>query len=161
MPVSVSGYPSRVVASAALCLGLISAGAGGDSFASRAEAAAKTNVCALLSLGELRPVWGKEMTTRPAAELPQADGCDWVAVDHRGGLLTVRIIPKNYYEEPSLARGFKMLPGVGDKAWVVPELGGWRAAAMKGAKVAVIQVDGGTSNQDKTVALLKKIVGKI
>jgi hypothetical protein len=164
MPVPGPGRPLQIIAAAVLCLSIVSAGGpAGYGIGSPAQAAAtkSADVCGMLSSAQLRPMWGKEMATRHAAELPQTLGCDWGATDGRGGLLTVRVIPSRYYEEPSLARGFKLLPGIADKAYVLPELGGWRAGALKGAKAVVIQVDGGKSNQNTAVTLLKTLVRKI
>ncbi len=119
-------------------------------------------VCAMLSTNDLRAWWGKDMEVRKMVmELPQAAGCDWGATDGKGGLLTVRIVPARYYTEPTLGHGFKRLSGIAEKAFVVPQLGGWSAGARKGAKAVVIQTDGGTSNDKTAITVLKKVIAQI
>jgi hypothetical protein len=119
------------------------------------------SVCAMLSPSDLRAWWGKDMAVRPATDLPQAAACDWGATDGGGGLLTVRIVPPSYYTEPKLGKGFKRLTGIGDKAYVAPQLGGWVAGAVKGKLAVVIQVDGGKSTEATAVTVLKTLVRKI
>jgi hypothetical protein len=95
------------------------------------------------------------------ADIPQTTGCDWGAVDGAGGLLTVRLIPARYYTAPTLAKDYAVLPGIGDKAYVISELGGWRAGALKGRDAVIIQVDGGKSNRNTAVTVLKMVVRKM
>jgi hypothetical protein len=162
MTISSSNDLPRVIASAALLLGLVCAGGpAGIGIVSSAQAASSAGVCAMLSSGELHSLWGKDMKLRDAPGLPQAQGCDWEAADGHGGFLTVRVVPARYYTEPKLGNGFKALTGIGDKAFVVQDLGGWNAGARKGAKAVVIHVDGGKTNQGTAVTLITELIRKI
>src|ERR1700736_2892221 len=120
-----------------------------------ASAAAKAgNVCAMLSTADISRMWGKPMAIEPmGVELPQATGCNWRATDHHG-LLTVRIVPASYYPAPDAAPGYAAVHGIGDAANVLPQMGGWAAAAKKGAKAVVVQVDGGKSNKSTALTVL-------
>jgi hypothetical protein len=127
-----------------------------------APAAAKAgNVCAMLSTADVSRMWGKAMAIKPIEmELPQATGCNWGATDGHG-LLTVRIVPASYYPDPDAAPGYAAVRGIGDAANVLPSLGGWTAAARKGAKAVVVQVDGGRSNKSTALTVLKTVLSKI
>ncbi len=144
----------RVIALAvSLC---VIGGVAGFGGASRAEAA-NPKVCAMLSASDLRGWWGKEMTV---SKEPGIVDCQWVPADGSQGTLTVQIVPARYYDEPKLGNGFKKLPGIGDGAYVVNDLG-WVAGALKGKKAVVIRVSGGKTTRDTAVTILKKLVPKV
>jgi len=141
---------------AILCLS-IAAAFGGAGFS--VAAASAPSVCGMLSSSNLRSWFGKEMVVRPNADLPQARGCQWVPADGSAGGLVVTIAPARYYVAPKLGAGFKALSGIGDKAYIVPSLGGWEAGAVKGKNTIGIRTP--SMSQEKAIALLKTIVGKM
>jgi hypothetical protein len=77
------------------------------------------------------------------------------------GFMTVRIIPPRYLPEPKLGKSFAILDGIGNKANIVEDMGGWNVGAIKGAKAVVIHVDGGKSSRSMAVTMLKKYVQKL
>jgi hypothetical protein len=127
-----------------------------------APAATNTaNVCAMLSTADVSRMWGKTMAIEPMGmNLPGVAGCDWSAPDGHG-LLTVRIVAASDYPDPSAAPGYATVRGIGDAANVLPSLGGWTAAARKGAKAVVVQVDGGRSNRSTALTVLKTVLSKV
>ena len=94
-------------------------------------------------------------------DLPQASGCDWEGADGKSGFMTVRVIPPRYLPEPSMGKSFAKLPGIGDKANIVEDMGGWNVGAIKGAKAVVIHVEGGKASRSMAVTMLKKYVQKL
>ncbi|MDB5093818.1 MAG: hypothetical protein JWO85_1919 [Candidatus Eremiobacteraeota bacterium] len=120
------------------------------------------NVCAMVSGGEIGALFGKKMQPKPPEmDLPQSSGCDWEAADGKSGFMTVRIIPPRYLPEPKLGKSFAILDGIGNKANIVEDMGGWNVGAIKGAKAVVIHVDGGKSSRSMAVTMLKKYVQKL
>jgi hypothetical protein len=112
-----------------------------------AEASKKPiDVCAMLSANDVRGWFGKDMTPQlPPIPIPGAPGCDWNGSDD--ALLTVRLIPANYYEDLHGSRNYERVTGIGDKANVASVLNGWSASAVKGRIAAKVQVFGGKSNR--------------
>ena len=124
---------------------------------SRADAA-NPKVCAMLSASELRGWFGKEMTV---SKLPGIVDCQWVPAAGSDGSLTVQIVSARYYEEPSLAKGFTKLRGIGDGGFVAKDFPKWRAGAWKGKKAVMIGVDGEKTTRETAIAILKTLVRKI
>ncbi len=86
--------------------------------------------CAVLPASQLRSWFGKEVLSKPT----------------RGGPPTHRF-------------GYRALPGIGEKAYIVPVQGGWEAGAVKGNK----SVWARSPNLSNTIApaLLKTTVAKL
>jgi hypothetical protein len=113
----------------------------------------------MLSANQLHSWLGKSMKLGDMSDMPQAQGCQWLPADGSDGGLTVQIVPARYYLEPKLGHGFKKLTGVGQRAYIVPSLGGWEAGALKGSKAVVIGTPG--ISQLNAIAVLKTLAGKI
>ena len=113
----------------------------------------------MLSPNQLHSWFGKAMKLGSMSDMPQAQGCQWLPADGSVGGLTAQIVPARYYTEPKLGNGFKTLAGIGEKAYILPSLGGWEAGALKGSKAVVI----GTPNISRAnaIAVLKTLAGKI
>jgi hypothetical protein len=84
-------------------------------------------------------------------------GCQWLA-GNGGGDVIVTVAPKEYHEIPSLADGYKELTDVGEKGFVVPELGGWAAGAIDGDDAVRVSVAGPKANEAVAIALLKESI---
>lgn len=124
-----------------------------------ASAAPAPNACAMLSSSQLRTWFGKEMVPQATAGIPQAQGCQWAPKDGSQGALTLTIAPARYYVAPSLGKGFMRLNGIGEKAYIVPSLGGWEAGAVKGSKVVGIRTP--AMSQHVAITVLKTLVAKL
>ena len=127
------------------------------------KATAKTtNACALVSSTDLRSWFGEELTARAdLLKKPQASECIWNGNGNESGQLIVQIVPARYYEEPKLAPDFRRLVGIGEKAYLISELGGWRGAALKGRSAVAIRLDGGKSSRATALAALETLVRKL
>jgi hypothetical protein len=81
-------------------------------------------------------------------------GCQWVdSGDESDAILT--IVAPRYYEEPSLVKGFKRLPGLGKKAWVAPDAG-WRAGVLLDDVAIMVSLDSKKASEAATVAFLQE-----
>jgi hypothetical protein len=145
----------RVAIIATLCVSVL----GGVAMTGGRPAAANSpTVCAMLSANQLHSWFGKTMKLGDMSDMPQAQGCQWLPADGSDGSMTAQIVPARYYNEPKLGNGFKKLTGVGEKAYIVPSLGGWEAGALKGSKAVVIRADISRAN---AIAVLKTFAAKI
>ena len=126
-----------------------------------AEGAKKPiDVCAMLSTNDVRGWFGTDMVPQqPPIPVPGSLGCDWNGSGD--ALLTVRLIPPDYYVEPRRAPKYERIAGIGSKAYVAYELHGWTSGAVKGRIAALVQVFGGKSNRDTSLTVLKSIVRQI
>ena len=70
----------------------------------------------------------------------------------------VQVVPSGYLVPPTLARGFKAVPGLGAKGYVVPEMGGWTAGAVDGEVGIAVSVSGKNAKEDAAVALLQETI---
>lgn len=81
-------------------------------------------------------------------------GCQWADKDGAGYAL-LQIVPEEYYETPSRAPGYKKLPDVGKRGFVVPEEGGWGGGVIKGGQGIRFSIKG-TSTEAMAVMFLKE-----
>lgn len=83
-------------------------------------------------------------------------GCSWTDKDDEAqAILTV--VGPNYFPEPSLAKGFKRLQGIGKKAWVAPDAG-WSAGALFDDIAIVVNLDGKKASEATVVAFLQEAI---
>lgn len=119
--------------------------------------AAANPVCKLFTSAEVARYIGK-----PVAKMGNAamgSGCQWSTKDYEGDMM-VQVVPAQYHEEPRLAKGFKRLPDLGNKAFVVPEMGGWKAAVLRGQESIVVSVAGPAASEQGAVGLLKETLAR-
>jgi hypothetical protein len=84
-------------------------------------------------------------------------GCQWLAT-HGSGNVIVSVVPAQYHERPTLGEGFKEVPDVGAKGFVVPDLGGWVAGAIVGKDAIRVSVAGAAAGETSALALLKETI---
>jgi hypothetical protein len=143
----------RIAAISALCF---SAAVGSSS-----PALAAKDVCTMLSPNELHSWWGTDLRVSTiVAPIPQSNSCHWEAPGLNDASLIVQIVPARYYPlgEYKGSKGFKMLSGIGEKAFVSTSYFGWTAAAIKGTKAVVVGTMGGKSNGDTAITVLKRLL---
>jgi hypothetical protein len=86
-------------------------------------------------------------------------GCQWASKDDEGDMM-VQIVPASYHEQPKLAKGFQAMPNLGTKGFVVPEMGGWKAAVLRSEESIIVTVAGPAASQQTAVALLKETLAR-
>jgi hypothetical protein len=119
--------------------------------------AANNPVCKLFTAAEASKYVGK--TVGAGENAAMGSGCQWAAKDDDGDMM-VQIVPATYHEQPTLAKGFQRLPEIGAKAFVLPEMGGWKAATLRGEESIIVSVAGPAANQQTAVALLKETLAR-
>lgn len=85
-------------------------------------------------------------------------GCMWATKSDAAGnsnTMMVVVVPERYYEAASLGKGFRKLPDVGKKGFVVPDMG-WAAGAILGKEFIRVQLDGGPASESTVIELLKE-----
>ena len=139
------------LAAATAAIAIVTAAAG----LAPAQATQRTKTCTSLSNATVSGWFGKSMEP---SKIPGIVDCQWVPADKSQGSLTIQVVPARYYDEPSLAPQFKRLKGIGDRAFVDQDMGGWNAGTLKGAKALVIHVDGGKTDRTTAIAVLKTLL---
>ena len=119
--------------------------------------AANNPVCKLFTAAEASKYVGK--TVGDGKNAAMGSGCQWAAKDYDGDMM-VQIVGASYHEEPSLAKGYKAMPDLGTKGFVVPEMGGWKAAVLRGKESIIVSLAGPAASQQTVVALLKETLSR-
>ena len=116
--------------------------------------AASNPLCKLFTEAEVAAYEG--IGVNPGKDAAIGMGCQWTDVAGDNSAM-VQVVPANYHEPTSEAPGFKKLAGVGSEGFIVPQMGGWHAAAIAGSH-SVNVLTGGKSDEAKTVAFLKEAI---
>ena len=119
--------------------------------------AANNPVCKLFTAAEASKYVGK--TVGDGKNAAMGSGCQWAAKDYEGDMM-VQVVPASYHEEPKLAKGFQAMPSLGTRGFVVPEMGGWKAAVLRGQESILVTVAGPAASQQTVVALLKETLAR-
>jgi hypothetical protein len=112
-------------------------------------------LCKLFTVDEIASYEGAPVSA--GANAAMGTGCQWVHRQGDGNTM-IQVVTARYYEESGEA--VKSLPGVGEKAFVTPDMGGWKAGAIQRDK-AIIVSTGGTSSEAKVIALLKEAMKRV
>lgn len=116
--------------------------------------AASNPQCKLFTRGEIAAYEGT--TVNAGTDAAMGTGCQWVDSAGNGSAM-VQIVAADDHEPASAAPGFKTLKDVGSEGFIVPQMGGWHAAAIAGAH-SINVLTGGKSDEAKTTAFLKEAI---
>jgi hypothetical protein len=116
--------------------------------------AANNAQCQMFSPAEIAAYVGAKVG--PGKNAAGGAGCQWSDNNYEADAI-VTVVPTRYYEEPSLVKGFKRLPGIGKKAWVAPDAG-WRAGVLLDDAAILVSLDGKKANEAATVAFLQEAI---
>lgn len=149
----------------ALAILLVAAAADGQNPKKTADAltgnakgpAAGNPLCKLFTVAEASKYVGKPVGAGENAAMQSA--CQWAAKDDDGDMM-VQIVDAAHHEQPTLAKGFQRLPEFGPKAFVVPEMGGFKAATVRGNESIIVSVSGTGVTAQTAVALLKDTLNR-
>ncbi len=124
-----------------------------DVLAGDAKGSATANAqCQLFSPAEISAYVGA--TVGPGKHAAGGASCQWTDENGEADAILTVVAPR-YYEEPSLVKGFKRLPGLGRKAWVAPDAG-WRAGVLLDDVAILVSLDGKKASEATTVAFLQE-----
>jgi hypothetical protein len=65
------------------------------------------------------------------------------------------------WSPPTLADGYVELTGIGEKAYVVPEMGGFAAGALDGRHIIVVGLAGDGASAESAGSLLRLVVERV
>lgn len=117
-------------------------------------------VCPFVTAAQLEAIL--QVSVHLSQTSNNTDQCDWDSPDDPDGIVTVTVVGGDYWEKPSLAPSYKELSGIGREAYVLSELGGWKAGALlEEDKVIVVQVDVTGETEAMAVELLKTVRSNI
>lgn len=119
--------------------------------------AANNSLCKLFTPAEASKYVGKIVGNGQNAAM--GSGCQWAAKDDDGDMM-VQIVSASYHEQPTLAKGYKAMPELGTKGFVVPEMGGWKAAVIRDKESIIVTVAGPAASQQTAIALLKETLSR-
>ena len=117
------------------------------------KSAAENPQCKLYTLAEVKKYMGEPVTAGQNAAL--GTGCQWIAKSENGDMM-VQVVPASYHVPPTLGKGYRTLPDVGTQGFILPELGGWAAGAIKGDESIHVSMAGPGSKAEIVIDLLKE-----
>ena len=126
-----------------------------------ASPASQEGLCSLFAREEIEGLLGTPVENGDVTG-PLGTACQWNGSADDSAYAQVQVISDtSYWEKPTLAKGYEELDAIGKEAFVVPELGGWRAGAVTDASVIMVSVSGGTSNRDTAIRLLRNSLERL
>jgi hypothetical protein len=122
------------------------------------QEAANNPQCKLFTPAELAKYVGEPVSAGRNA----MGGCQWVTTRTRAdgseGDVMIVVVPARYHERPTLGKGFKEVPDVGARGFVVQDMGGWVAGAIVGKDAIRVALDGAAASETSAIALLKETI---
>jgi hypothetical protein len=115
--------------------------------------AADNPQCKMFTAAEVAKYIGEPVSGPGNAAM--GTGCQWMARDGSGHAM-VQVVAGKDHNPPSGANGFREVPDVGKDGFVVPEMGGWAAGAVRGKTAVEVSVRGRSASPDLAVALLRE-----
>jgi hypothetical protein len=116
--------------------------------------AASNPQCKLFTPEEIAAFEGTPVAAGKNAAMGMA--CQWTDVQGNDSAM-LQVVRASDHEPASGAPGFKALPDIGKDGFIVPQMGGWHAAAISGSH-SVNVLTGGKSDEARTIAFLKEAI---
>lgn len=117
-----------------------------------ATAASANAPCGMFKPAELERFVG----TKLSAGRDGGIGCKWWATKDDGHV-TVTVVEARSHEPRTKAKGYRLLPDIGTKGFVVPE-SGWLASTIVGNESVLVWIDGPTASEAQVIALLQETI---
>ena len=121
----------------------------------QSSSSAGARICGWFSPAEIGKYLGAAVK---AGEVngPLDSQCQWVGQsDSSRTFISIQMVSARHWEVPDQADDFRRVKGVGDAAYVLPEFGGWKAAAKAGKEAVYVSGGGETLTAEKTLDLLR------
>jgi hypothetical protein len=142
-----------------LCVTPACAGANGDSRGESVSAgtAAPDARCDGFTQAEIARALGTAVALQPRRN--EADMCVWDGTtDEEAGVQTHMIRNREAWTPPRGAKGYEALAEIGEAAYVVPELGGWAAAALIADGMMAVWITGSNASREAAIQLLRTAI---
>ncbi|MDR2244368.1 MAG: hypothetical protein LBE15_03035 [Burkholderiales bacterium] len=122
--------------------------------------AATSSACALLTREEAHKALGTKVSKgKPSG--PMGSACQWESTRDENRFIQVQLVPARYWEDRHAVKGYRRLEGIGQKAYVVPELGDWLVAVQTQKDAVFVSLpQKGTSEAD-AIELAKIVVERL
>jgi hypothetical protein len=118
---------------------------------------APVSLCAKFS----RPEIARLLGTAVDEPLEGPGICQWWGKDNKSAAV-ISAISASYYVERRQEAGYAPLPGIGKRAFSVPDArGGWNAIAETDRLTVNVQLLGPTAKRDAAIATLRQLVAKL
>ena len=114
-------------------------------------------LCQLFTVDEIANYEGAPVAGGTNAAM--GTGCQWVHRQGQGSAM-IQVVPARYFKAASAAPGYKELPDVGEKGFVVPQMGGWQAGVIKGDKAVMVSTSA-SSSEAKAASLLREAMKRV
>jgi hypothetical protein len=117
--------------------------------------------CSLLTAEEAAAAMGGPVGPGYPAG-PMQTACQWDGTADDGSYVQVQLIDDpDDWSPPTLADGYVELTGIGEKAYVVPEMGGFAAGALDGRHIIVVGLAGDGASAESAGSLLRLAVERV
>lgn len=123
--------------------------------------AAAMDRCILLTAGEAAAAVGGPVGPGYAAG-PMQTACQWDGTADAAAYVQVQVIEDpGDWSPPTLADGYTELAGTGEKAYVLPEMGGFAAGALDRGLVVAVSLAGEGASAESAGSLLRLVVARL
>lgn len=122
---------------------------------------ATTGLCSLFTREEIGALLGTTVEAGYPAGVMKDKACQWDGSADEDAVAHIQWLPVDAWTPPKGARGFERVNGIGREAYVVPELGGWAAGALRDDDGVMVAVAGGTSTRETALELLRELLSRI
>lgn len=117
--------------------------------------------CSLLTAEEAAAAMGGPVGPGYPAG-PMQTACQWDGTSDDGSYVQVQVIADpNSWSPPSLADGYRELRGLGEVAYVVPEMGGFAAGALDSGQVIAVGIAGEGASEQAAAGLLRLVLDRL
>jgi hypothetical protein len=123
--------------------------------------AATQGLCPLFTREEIGALLGTPVDAGYPAGVMMEKACQWDGSTDEDAVAHIQWLPLDAWTPPKGARGFEQVDGIGREAYVVPELGGWAAGALRDDGGAAVSVAGGTSKRETALELLRELLARL
>lgn len=118
-------------------------------------------LCPLFTREEIGALLGTPVEAGYPAGVMMDKSCQWDGSTDDDAVAHIQWLPVDAWTPPKGARGFERVDGIGRDAYVVPELGGWAAGALRDDDGAAVSVAGGTSTRETALDLLRELLARL
>jgi hypothetical protein len=126
-----------------------------------AASADSSPLCGLFTAQEIEATLGAPVGAGSVAG-PLGTACQWNGSSSDATYAQIQVIEdESYWSAPTLGEGYEELSGIGQEAYVIPELGGWTAGALTDKGIVAVALNGGTASHDSVIQFLRDVIARL
>jgi hypothetical protein len=116
-------------------------------------------LCDGFSRSEIENLLGAPVILTPRPD--EKAMCYWEGTGAEDAAVQTHVIRnREAWTPPHGAKGYELLTGIGERAYVVPELGGWAAAALTEEGMVAVWMAGGKADRESAIQLLRSALDR-